>query len=161
MDAYREILKHIIYATVKSHIIVASVLVVIAIICFLLKKKFNTEEIVKWSLIIAAVTCLKAGAQTVPAIIDLKQNSFVIIEDGRLVPYKNSNPRLDLIAKLNQGEAYAIDKSGYSVGVCGTYFFDALSDEDTQEIYGDVVYAKHSRQLIAVEKDSENIIENK
>lgn len=161
MDAYREILEHIIYATVKSHIIVASGLVVIAIICFLLKKKFNTKEIVKWSLIIAAVICLKAGVQTIPAVIDLKQNSFVTIEDGRLVPYRSSNHRFNAVAEFNQGEAYAIDKSGNSVGVCGTDFFDALSDKDVQEIYGDIVYAKHSGQLIAVEKDSENIIENK
>lgn len=94
--------------------------------------------------------CLSAIFVLVPRLIDLKQNTFVTIENGKLV-IDETNVLKNSGSIMFYGYADAFKSDGSSTKLLGVNFFEWPSAEPNQEYYGNIVYAKYSRQLIALE----------
>lgn len=151
MELYRETLQYIIVTIAKSYAVIISVNLVALIATLVLKKKFNIKKIRNLLIAILICACLSAGFVLIPRVIDLKQNSFVTLENGKL--FVGSTNSISVGGSIMfYGFADAFSADGNSVKLTGINFFDLpQSPNPNQEYYGDIVYAEHSRQLIAVE----------
>lgn len=149
---YREILETIIETIVKSYAVIISVNLVALIASIVLRNKFNLKRVRNALSVILICICLSAGVVLIPRLIDLNQNSYITIEDGRLsVGSTNSTSSGGSIMFYGYADAFSAD--GNSIKLVGINFFE-LSSNPYEEYYGDIVYAKYSRQLIAVEDQS-------
>ncbi len=152
MDLYRDKLQHIIEISAKSYIVIASVILCTLFISFVLKNKFNTKKVSIALTALLVLVCLSAGVVIGPKLVDLKQNAFVTIENSKLVIGEtNRTGSGGGAVRISGGYAYAYKSDGSSIQVIGVNFFEWPSSEPNQEFYGDIVYAEHSRQLIAIE----------
>ncbi len=152
MDLYRDTLQHIIEISAKSYVVIILVILCALFFSFVLKNKFNTKKVSIALIAILILVCLSAGVVLVPKLADLKQNSFVTIENSKLVIGEtNSTGSGGGAVRISGGYAYAYKSDGSSIQLVGVNFFELPSSEPNQEFYGDIVYAEHSRQLIAIE----------
>lgn len=150
MDLYRDTLQHIIEIIAKSYIVITLVNLCALFFSFVLKNKFNTKKISITLTVILICVCLSASFVLVPRLIDLKQNTFVTIENGKLV-IDETNVLKNSGSIMFYGYADAFKSDGSSTKLLGVNFFEWPSTEPNQEYYGNIVYAKYSRQLIALE----------
>lgn len=150
MDLYRDTLQHIIEIIAKSYIVIILVNLCALFFSFVLKNKFNTKKIIITLTVILICVCLSASFVLVPRLIDLKQNTFVTIENGKLV-IDETNVLKNSGSIMFYGYADAFKSDGSSTKLLGVNFFEWPSTESNQEYYGNIVYAEYSRQLIALE----------
>lgn len=150
MDLYRDTLQHIIEIIAKSYIVIILVNLCALFFSFVLKNKFNTKKISITLTVILICVCLSASFVLVPRLIDLKQNTFVTIENGKLV-IDETNVLKNSGSIMFYGYADAFKSDGSSTKLLGVNFFEWPSTEPNQEYYGNIVYAEYSRQLIALE----------
>lgn len=150
MDLYRDTLQNIIEIIAKSYIVITLVNLCALFFSFVLKNKFNTKKISITLTVILICVCLSASFVLVPRLIDLKQNTFVTIENGKLV-IDETNVLKNSGSIMFYGYADAFKSDGSSTKLLGVNFFEWPSAEPNQEYYGNIVYAEYSRQLIALE----------
>ncbi len=151
MELYRETLEYIIGIIAKSYAVIISVNLIALIATVALKNKFNLKKIKALLTVILICACLSASIVLIPRVVDLKQNSFVTVENGKLsVGSTNSTSSGGSIMFYGFADAFSAD--GNSVKLTGINFFElSQRPNSNQEYYGDIVYAEHSHQLIAVE----------
>lgn len=158
LEAYRDTLEYIIGVIAKSYAVIILVNLVALIVSIVLKNKFDLKKIrVALSGILICI-CLSASVVLIPRLIDLNQNAFTKIEDGRLfVGSTNSIGSGGSIMFYGYADAFSAD--GNSVRLTGINFFDLPQSPDpNQEYSGNIIYAKYSHQLIAVEQlDTEQL----
>lgn len=150
MDIYRDTLEYIIGVIIKSYAVIISVNLVALIICTVLKNKFNLKKIRVLLTVILICASLSAGLVLVPRLVDLNQSAFITIEDGKL-SVDETNVLKNSGSIMFYGSADAFSSDGNSIKLMGINFFELSSSDPYQEYYGDIVYAKYSRQLIAIE----------
>lgn len=150
MDLYRDTLQNIIEIIAKTYTVITLVNLCALFFSFVLKNKFNTKKISITLTVILICVCLSAIFVLVPRLIDLKQNTFVTIENGKLV-IDETNVLKNSGSIMFYGYADAFKSDGSSTKLLGVNFFEWPSAEPNQEYYGNIVYAKYSRQLIALE----------
>ena len=151
MDKYIKTLEYTIEVIAKTYMVIILVLLCTLFLCLILKNKFNTRKISMILTILLICAFLSAGVLLGPRLIDLKQNSFVTIENGRLL-VDDTNSVSSGGSIMFYGFADAFTKDGSSTRLLGINFFELPSAEPNQEFYGDIVYAKYSRQIIALEE---------
>lgn len=150
MDLYRDTLQNIVEIIAKTYTVITLVNLCALFFSFVLKNKFNTKKISITLTVILICVCLSASFILVPRLIDLKQNTFVTIENGKLV-IDETNVLKNSGSIMFYGYADAFKSDGSSTKLLGVNFFEWPSAEPNQEYYGNIVYAKYSRQLIALE----------
>ncbi len=151
---YTEILENIIEIIVKSYAVIISVNLAVLIVTTALKNKFNFKKIRTFLTVVLICACLSASIVLVPRFIDLQQNSFITIENARL-SIDETNTLRNSGSIMFYGIADAFYSDGNSIKIYGVNFFE-LSPNPYEEYYGDIVYAKHSRQLIAIKDKTTN-----
>lgn len=149
---YKETLEYIIGTIAKSYAVIISVNLAALVASIALKNKFNLKKIRILLSVILICACLSASLVLIPRIVDLKQNSFVTIEDARL-SIDETNVLKNSGSIMFYGYADAFSADGNSIKIYGVNFFE-LSQNPYEEYYGNIVYAKYSRQLIAIEGNS-------
>lgn len=149
IEAYRETLEYIIEIIIKSYAVILSVNLGALIACILLKNKFNLKKIRILLIVILICASFSATFVLVPRVVDLQQGNFVTIENGKLT-VDETNVLKNSGSIMFYGLADAFSSDGNSIKLFGINFFE-LSPNPYEEYYGDIVYAKHSRQLIAIE----------
>ncbi len=150
MDLYRDTLQYTIEIIAKSYMVIILVNLCALFFSFILKNKFNTKKVSIALTVILICACLSASLVLVPRLIDLKQNKFITIENGKLV-LDETNVLKNSGSIMFYGYADAFKSDGSSTKLLGVNFFEWPSAEPDQEYYGNIVYAEHSRQLIAIE----------
>lgn len=149
IEAYRETLEHIIGIILKSYAAILLVNLVALIASVILKNKFNLKKIRNLLIVILICSSFCATLVLVPRVVDLQQNNFVTIENGKLtVDETNVLKNSGSIIFYGLGDAFS--SNGNSIKLLGINFFE-LPPNPYEEYYGDIVYAKYSRQLIAIE----------
>lgn len=150
MDLYKDTLQHIIEIIAKSYTVITVVNLCALFFSLALKNKFKTKKISITLMVILICVCLSASIVLVPRLIDLKQSTFVTIENGKLL-IDETNVLKNSGSIMFYGYADAFNNDGSSIKLLGVNFFEWPSTEPNQEYYGNIVYAKYSRQLIALE----------
>ncbi|MBR3995069.1 MAG: hypothetical protein IKI97_07290 [Clostridia bacterium] len=148
IEAYKETLEYIIETIAKSYTVILSVNLVALIACVLLKNKYNLKKIRVLLIVILICASFCFTLVLVPRVVDLQQSNYITIEDAKLV-VDETNVLKNSGSIMFYGIADAFPKEGKSIKVLGVNFFE-LSQNPKEEYYGDIVYAKYSRQLIAV-----------
>ena len=83
MEMYLDFLTKNTWIIVKSNLVILCALSVPLIITFLLRNRYKkSSEILKSLLIIISLIVLECGILVVPRICDIKQQSFVVVENG-------------------------------------------------------------------------------
>lgn len=154
LDAYRDTLAYVIGVIAKSYAVIILINLSALIVSVVLKNKFNLKKIRVALSVILICVCLSASVVLIPRLIDLNQNAFITIEDGKLsVGSTNSTGSGGSIMFYGYADAFSAD--GNSIKLTGINFFELpLSPDPNQEYFGDIVYAEHSRQLIAVKQSA-------
>lgn len=149
IEAYKETLEYIIETIVKSYAVILSVNLIALIVCTLLKNKFNLKKIRILLIVILICASFCFTLVLVPRVVDLQQSNFITIEDAKLV-VDETNVLKNSGSIMFYGLADVFPQEGKSIKLLGVNFFE-LSQNPNEDYYGDVVYAKYSRQLIAIE----------
>lgn len=113
-----------------------------------MSKKFNTKKIKSILCTLLAVVVVECGILLIPRAIDIKQESFVIVQNAEL-SIEATNSTYDDGSVMFYGYGYIIDSENNSELVFGLNFFDLSSINKEKLKNGKAVYAKHSRQLIS------------
>lgn len=150
MQDYIEFLKSTTITIAKSNALIFSLLLVFLIIVLLFRKKYNVRNIIKAISVLLSAIVIESGFLLIPRVIDIKQESFVIIENANLV-VDSTNSTYEDGSIMFYGTAYIIDSQGKSNYVLGLNFFDLSSMDPNKDYYGTAVYAEHSKQLIEFE----------
>ena len=155
METYNEILTDIILWVSKIYAVLFGVLIIALILCLLLKKKFNTKYL---TIVVAGFLLCEIASYmifSVPRVIDLKNESYVTVENSTLIlDTSNNNPKGSNVMFF--GYAHIMPENGKSIRVSGINYFDltGINELDPEDYCYDIVYAEHSHQLIDMEKQS-------
>ena len=144
MEKYRDILMYTISAITKTYLVYATIFVVILVFSLIFKRK----KVRNAMLIFLLCTIVVYSILVVPRFIDLHSNSFIKIENATIERDDFYNFNSD---NLFFGHANIFAADGRTIAVSGIDLFELPSTDELEQFYGDIVYAKRSRQLIAME----------
>ena len=144
MEKYRDILMYTISAITKTYLVYAAALACILIFSLIVKsKKVRNAMLVLLLCVLTTYSIL-----VIPRYLDLRDDSFVEVENASIMiddfyTYSTDN--------MFFGHANIFQPDGKTIEVSGTDFFEFPPTDELEEFYGDIVYAKRSHQLIAME----------
>ena len=144
MEKYRDILIYTISAITKTYLVYIAALTCVLVFSLIMKRK----KVRNAMLVFLICTLITYSILVVPRCLDLRDDSFIKVE--------NASITLDDFYRLSTdigffGFANIVSSNGKTVEVSGTNFFEWPSADELEQFYGDIVYAKHSRQLISME----------
>lgn len=145
MEEYRGMLIYTISVISKMYLVYATVIGVILVLSLI----FKSKKVRNAMLIFLACTLIVYAFLVVPRFYDLHNDSFVKVENVSVIPEDFYTYSTDM---MFFGHADIILPGGETLEVSGTDFFEFPSVE-TEECYDEIVYAKHSRQLISVKNN--------
>ncbi len=159
MSNYGAILKATLYADFNSHIFFFGIALLILLLVFILKKlmrkNWNVKRLCVVCVIVMAVSIFEIGWLCIPKILDLKENSFVTMQG---VYVYSIGEGLDYGPSLYGGRAYINVPGDETIELHGTLYIEEFQpassspNSDENGVYANVVYAKHSGQLIKFEE---------
>lgn len=144
MEKYRDILIYTISAISKIYLVYVAVLVSLLVLSLIIKKRKLRNAM----LIFLACTIVVYAILVVPRFIDLHSNSFIKVENATIERDDYYNFSTDNLF-FGHGNIFQVD--GKTIEVSGTDLFEFPPTDELEEFYGDIVYAKRSHQLIAME----------
>lgn len=144
MDKYREILMYTISTISKIYLVYVAVLVFVLIFSLIVK----TKKLRNTMLGLLMCTLIIYAILIVPRFYDLKNDSFIKVENAKIMLTDMYTVSTNI---MFFGHAEIVPFDGRTIEVSGTDFIVIPSDELDKECYRNVVYAKYSRQLIAME----------
>ena len=144
MEKYRDILMYTISAITKTYLVYAAVLLCILVFSLIIKSKKVRNAV----LVFILCTLTAYAVLVVPRYLDLRDESFVKVENATVMMDNSYTFSTD---NLFFGHANIFLTDGKTINVSGTDFFEFPSSDELEQFYGDIVYAKRSRQLIAME----------
>lgn len=144
MEKYRDVLTITISVITKTYLVYAAVLMCVLIFSFIIKKK----KLRNTMLVLILCTLIAYAILVVPRFLDLHNDSFVKVENSTLIKDEMTTDSTNIIF---YGSAYIVSSDGKSIQVSGTDFFEVPPYVQYEQYYGDIVYAKYSRQLITME----------
>ena len=143
MEEYRDMLIYTISVISKIYLVVAVVIGIILVFGLIIKSK----KVRNAMLVFLACILITYAILVVPRFYDLHNDSFVKVENASIIPDDFYTYSTDI---MFFGHADIILSDGETIEVSGTDFFE-FSSIEMEECYGDVVFAKYSRQLISIE----------
>ena len=159
MDRNAEILKATLYADLDSKLLPFVVALLFLMLIVVLKKfvskNWNIKKPCMLCLIIMVVSLFEAAWIGIPKVVDLKENSFVTMQE---VHVYTIGANLEYSSYLYGGCAYINVPNGETIELHGTLYIDSFPQMPIayETVYGNVVYAQHSGQLITFEEIKEN-----
>lgn len=144
MEKYREILMYTISIISKIYLVYVVVLVLALIFSIIIKAK----KVRNATLGLLICTVIIYTVLVVPRFYDLQNDSFIKVENAKI---KLNDMYTVSTNIMFFGHAEIIQFNGKTIEVSGTDFIEIPPSESDKEYYKNVVYAKHSRQLIAIE----------
>ena len=144
MEKYRDILMYTISAITKTYLVYAVVLVCILVFSLIFKKK----KIRNAMLVFLMCTLITYSILVIPRCLDLRDDSFIEVKNASITIDDFYTPSTD---NMFFGHANIFQLDGKTIEVSGTDFFEFPPTDELEEFYGDIVYAKRSHQLIAME----------
>lgn len=150
MEDYREILLYTISIITKTYFVYMLSIVIALILCFIFKNKAKVRKIRNGLLAVLVCVLIAYSVLFIPRYIDLKNDSYIKVEEAAL-SIDETNTIKNSGSIMFYGYADVFLKDGGSIKVFGINFFEFPTSDPYEKYYGDIVYAKHSRQIIAVE----------
>lgn len=148
MEKYIDFLTNNIWIIVKTNLVIIGVLLLIALIGFLFRKRFEKlSKMLKPLLIIICLIVFECGILIIPRIYDIKQQSFVVVENGSFYLDATNSTYEDGSIML-YGVGRVKDEFGKETMVLGVNFFDLTNINSYNQYNATVVYAEHSRQVV-------------
>ena len=148
MEKYIDFLTNNIWIIVKTNLVIIGVLLLIALIGFLFRKRFEKlSRMLKPLLIIIFLIVFECGILIIPRIYDIKQQSFVVVENGSFYLDATNSTYEDGSIML-YGVGRVKDEFGKETMVLGVNFFDLTNINSYNQYNATVVYAEHSRQVV-------------
>lgn len=149
MDNYREILISTILLILKIYGTILAILGAILLILLIFKKYEKAQKFIKLTIVSLICTIIICVIQIFPRLFDLSQNSFVKINNSELIITDTNSVAWSGSVSFG-GYSYAVpknknEKSVFLIGI--TYTDISLVKGQT----GDIIYAKHSHQIITIE----------
>ena len=143
MENYADTLMYTISAITKTYLVYATAFVVILVFSLIFKRKKVRNAMLAFLM----CTLITYSILVVPRCLDLRDDSFIKVENATIT--------LDDFYRFSTdirffGFANIVCSDGKTVEVTGTDFFEWPSSDELEEFYGDIVYAKRSRQLVAM-----------
>lgn len=148
MEEYRDILTHTISIITKTYLVYAAVLTLVLVLGLIIKSK----KIRNAMLGLLMCTLITYAILVVPRLYDLHNNSFVKVKNATIMFDEMYTVKTDM---LFFGHANIVHYDGKTISVSGTDFLEFPAYDLYQKYYGDIVYAKYSHQLIAMEWKTE------
>lgn len=148
MEKYIDFLTNNIWIIVKTNLVIIGVLLLIALIGFLFRKRFEKlSKMLKPLLIIICLIVFECGILIIPRIYDIKQQSFVVVENGSFY-LEATNSTYEDGSIMLYGVGRVRDEFGKETMVLGVNFFDLTNINSYNQYNATVVYAEHSRQVV-------------
>lgn len=148
MEKYIDFLTNNIWIIVKTNLVIIGVLLLIALIGFLFRKRFEKlSKMLKPLLIIICLIVFECGILIIPRIYDIKQQSFVVVENGSFY-LEATNSTYEDGSIMLYGVGRVKDEFGKETMVLGVNFFDLTNINSYNQYNATVVYAEHSRQVV-------------
>lgn len=148
MEKYIDFLTNNIWIIVKTNLVIIGVLLLIALIEFLFRKRFEKlSKMLKPLLIIICLIVFECGILIIPRIYDIKQQSFVVVENGSFY-LEATNSTYEDGSIMLYGVGRVKDEFGKETMVLGVNFFDLTNINSYNQYNATVVYAEHSRQVV-------------
>ena len=148
MEKYIDFLTNNIWIIVKTNLVIIGVLLLIALIGFLFRKRFEKlSKMLKPLLIIICLIVFECGILIIPRIYDIKQQSFVVVENGSFY-LEATNSTYEDGSIMLYGVGRVKDEFGKETMVLGVNFFDLTNINSYNHYNATVVYAEHSRQVV-------------
>lgn len=148
MEKYIDFLTNNIWIIVKTNLVIIGVLLLIALIGFLFRKRFEKlSKMLKPLLIIISLIVFECGILIIPRIYDIKQQSFVVVENGSFY-LDATNSTFEDGSIMLYGVGRVKDEFGKETMVLGVNFFDLTNINSYNQYNATVVYAEHSRQVV-------------
>lgn len=158
MELYDETLIYTITTITKMYAINLGLVLIAFVVCLLLKKRINIKRPIQILIGIFLCGLVSYLLLIVPRVVDLKNSEYIRVENSTLIVDQfNNNPKGSNVMFF--GYAHIMPKNGRSIRVNGIDFFDLsnIKNIDTAIYNYDIIYAKHSHQLIAMEKNTDFI----
>ena len=148
MEKYIDFLTNNIWIIVKTNLVIIGVLLLIALIGFLFRKRFEKlSKMLKPLLIIICLIVFECGILIIPRIYDIKQQSFVVVGNGSFY-LEATNSTYEDGSIMLYGVGRVKDEFGKETIVLGVNFFDLTNINSYNQYNATVVYAEHSRQVV-------------
>lgn len=148
MEKYIDFLTNNIWIIVKTNLVIIGVLLLIALIGFLFRKRFEKlSKMLKPLLIIICLIVFECGILIIPRIYDIKQQSFVVVGNGSFY-LEATNSTYEDGSIMLYGVGRVKDEFGKETMVLGVNFFDLTNINSYNQYNATVVYAEHSRQVV-------------
>lgn len=148
MEKYIDFLTNNIWIIVKTNLVIIGVLLLIALIGFLFRKRFEKlSKMLKPLLIFICLIVFECGILIIPRIYDIKQQSFVVVENGSFY-LEATNSTYEDGSIMLYGVGRVKDEFGKETMVLGVNFFDLTNINSYNQYNATVVYAEHSRQVV-------------
>lgn len=148
MEKYIDFLTNNIWIIVKTNLVIIGVLLLIALIGFLFRKRFEKlSKMLKPLLIIICLIVFECGILIIPRIYDIKQQSFVVVENESFY-LEATNSTYEDGSIMLYGVGRVKDEFGKETMVLGVNFFDLTNINSYNQYNATVVYAEHSRQVV-------------
>lgn len=152
MQEYSDFLKETLFIILKTNAVFFSTVVLGLIITFVFRKKINSKKIQNILISILVVIVTECCILTIPRLIDINTQSYIVIENAELDITSTQSAYADGSVTF-YGIGYIIEPNGNSHIIVGLNFFDLSLIDQTKLENGRVVYAKYSRQLVSFEHD--------
>lgn len=150
MQEYSDFLKETLFIILKTNGVFFSTVVLGLIITFVLRKKVDTKKIQNILISVLVVIVTECCILTIPRIIDINTQSYIVIENADLEITATQSAYADGSVTF-YGIGYIIEPNGNSHIIVGLNFFDLSLIDQAKLEDGQAVYAKYSRQLISFE----------
>lgn len=151
MERYIDFLSRNIWIIVKFNLVILGILLLFLLTTLLLRMRYEKlSKMLKPLLIIICLTVLECGILITPRIYDIKQQSFVVVENGSFY-LEATNSTYEDGSIMFYGVGRVKDESGKETIVLGVNFFDLTNVNSYDKYNATVVYAKHSRQVVELE----------
>lgn len=147
MEAYDWILQSYLSTSYVIYGIVISIISVIILIGFLLRKKIDFKKTRNICCGLIALLTVLIMCLTVPKIIDLSKKDYIVVENATMTvvtPNQFDGSLLEL------GQGYVTDNNSNSITVNGIAMIDLpeTDDQSSHSYKGTIVYAKRSKQIL-------------
>ena len=145
MEKYRDILIYTISAITKTYLVYIAVLTCVLVFSLIMKRKKVRNAMLAFLI----CTLITYSILVVPRCLDLRDDSFIEVKYASVMIDDFYNYSTD---NLFFGHANIFQANGKTIEVSGTDFFEFPPTYELEEFYGNIIYAKRSHQLIAMEK---------
>lgn len=155
MQNYNDVLKSTLYADLSSNILFFGVALIIILLTIILNKllikKWCPKRLYALCIIVMLVSTFEAACTCIPKFLDLKENSFITMQGVHVYTIGDS---IEYGSYLYGGCAYINVPNGETIELHGTLYIDSFPQmpKAYETVYGNVVYAQHSGQLITFEE---------